>query len=166
MTDITDTAKKLLIGMGNPILSDDAIGIRLATEFKERLGERPGLDIVEECCVGGLNLLDLVTGYERLIVVDSIKTIDGAPGTWYRFDASSLRETMNLNNVHDTNFATALEFGRHLGMVVPTDTENHIFAVEIEDNINFSEQMTPALEAAYSDLVKEIFVEIERLLDS
>jgi hydrogenase maturation protease len=166
MTDITDTAKKLLIGMGNPILSDDAIGIRLATEFKERLGERPGLDIVEECCVGGLNLLDLVTGYERLIVVDSIKTINGVPGTWYRFDASSLRETMNLNNVHDTNFATALEFGRHLGMVVPTDTENHIFAVEIEDNINFSEQMTPALEAAYSDLVKEIFVEIERLLDS
>jgi len=166
MTDITDTAKKLLIGMGNPILSDDAIGIRLATEFKERLGERPGLDIVEECCVGGLNLLDLVTGYERLIVVDSIKTINGVPGTWYRFDASSLRETMNLNNVHDTNFATALEFGRHLGMVVPADTENHIFAVEIEDNINFSEQMTPALEAAYSDLVKEIFVEIERLLDS
>jgi len=152
--------------MGNPILSDDAIGIRLAIDFKERFGERPGLDIVEECCVGGLNLLDLVTGYERLVVIDSIKTADGVPGTWYRFDASSLRETMNLTNVHDTNFATALEFGRHLGMVVPADTENHIFAVEIEDNINFSEQMTPALEAAYVHLAKEIFAEIEELLDS
>ena len=45
----------------------------------------------------------------------------GTPGTWYRFDAGALRETMNLTNVHDTNFATALELGRRLGMRVPAD---------------------------------------------
>jgi len=100
--------KTLLIGMGNPILSDDAVGVRLATDFKNRLDGTPGLDVMEECSVGGLNILEIVAGYDRLIVIDSIKTVDGIPGTWYRFDASSLRETMNLNNVHDANFAMAM----------------------------------------------------------
>ena len=33
--------KTLLLGMGNPILCDDAVGIRLAKEFKERFGQIP-----------------------------------------------------------------------------------------------------------------------------
>ena len=156
--------RTLLIGMGNPILCDDAIGIRLAQVIGERLGAREGLDVIEECSVGGLNLLELVSGYQRLVVLDSIKTTDGAPGTWYRFDATSLRETMNLRNVHDTNFATALELGRQVGMQVPDDTDNHVFAVEIGDNMTFSEEMTPELEAAFPELVDEIFAEVERLV--
>jgi len=156
--------KTLLIGMGNPILSDDAVGVRLATDFKNRLDGTPGLDVMEECSVGGLNILEIVAGYDRLIVIDSIKTVDGIPGTWYRFDASSLRETMNLNNVHDANFATAMELGRNMGMKVPDDAEIHIWAVEIEDNINFAEKMTPALEEGYEEYCSEILAEIKELL--
>ena len=158
--------RTLLVGMGNPILCDDAVGIRLARDVNARLGARTDLDVIEECSVGGLNLLDLVTGYDRLIVLDSIKTADGAPGTWYRFDATALRETMNLANVHDTNFATALELGRRMGSRVPADDENHIFAVEILDNLTFSEDLTPELESAYPELVAEICGEIEMLLSS
>jgi Ni,Fe-hydrogenase maturation factor len=33
----------LLIGLGNPILSDDAVGVRLAGDFAQRLAGRPGL---------------------------------------------------------------------------------------------------------------------------
>jgi len=150
--------------MGNPILSDDAVGIRLARDIAARLGARDGVDVIEECCVGGLNLLDLVAGYDRLVVLDSIKTRDGRPGTWYRFDGRSLRETMNLANVHDTNLATALELGRQMGHHVPDDDENHIFAVEIADNMNFSEELSPQLREAYPGLAEEILAEVEDLL--
>ncbi|MBC7294515.1 MAG: hypothetical protein H5T84_10540, partial [Thermoleophilia bacterium] len=80
--------------MGNPILCDDAVGIRLARDFRAYLKEQAGpaclgeqasvprthgqggplpvgecqVDFVEECSVGGLNLVDLVAGYDRLIV--------------------------------------------------------------------------------------------------
>jgi hydrogenase maturation protease len=150
--------------MGNPILSDDAVGVRLATDLSEKLGPRCDLDVVNECAVGGLNLLDVVAGYDRVIVVDSIKTNGGVPGTWYRFDACSLRETMNLRNVHDTNFATALELGRHAGMHLPADEENHIFAIEILDNSTFSERITAELEAVYPQLLAEILPEVEALV--
>jgi hydrogenase maturation protease len=157
--------RTLLLGMGNRLLCDDAIGVRLAGDLPSRLGRRPELDVVEECSVGGLGLLDVVAGYDRVVVIDSIKTRDGTPGAWYRFSAESLLDTMNLSNVHDANFATALELGRRIGTPVPDNDDIHIFAVEVDDNMTFSETMTPALEAAYPELLEEIRSEVEGLLD-
>ena len=125
--------RTLLLGMGNPILSDDAIGVRLAADFKAATSSQREFDIVEECSVGGINLLDLLSGYQRVVVLDSLQTSGGTPGACHRFTAEALRETVHLTNIHDANFATALEFGRHLGLPVPDDDEIHIFAVEIED---------------------------------
>jgi len=159
--------KILLIGMGNPILTDDAIGVRLAKDFKSRLDRTlgiPPVSVLEECSVGGMNLLDVVSDWDRLIVLDSIKTPKGIPGTWHYFTAASLRETMHLSNVHDTNFATALELGRRLGHKIPSDNEIHIFAVEIQDNSTFAEAMTPILETAYPLISEEIFKEVLRLI--
>jgi hydrogenase maturation protease len=153
--------------MGNPILADDAIGVRLAKDFKARLGRLrsiPPVAVVEECSVGGMNLLDVLADTDRLIVLDSIKTQRGIPGNWYAFTAESLRETMNLSNVHDTNFATALELGRRLGHKIPPEREIHIFAVEVQDNITFAETMTSLLESAYPVISEEIFREVVRLI--
>jgi hydrogenase maturation protease len=154
----------LLLGMGNPILTDDAVGVRLTAILKARLAERPGLTVIDECAIGGLEILEVIQGYDRLIVIDSIKSGSMPPGHWCRFDATALRETMNLNNVHDTNFATALELGRKLGMRVADDRAIHIFAIEIQENTTFSEELTPAVAAAFSELVDEIGREVERLL--
>ena len=148
--------RTLVIGMGNPILSDDSVGIVLATGLRDRLAGIPNVDVIEECCVGGLNLMDLMTGYDRLIAIDSIKTRDGVPGTWYGFDGTALRETMNLRNVHDANFATSLALGREMGTRLPADEECHIVAVEIAENMTFSEELTPPLQAALPSLRAEI----------
>jgi hydrogenase maturation protease len=158
--------KTLLLGMGNPILCDDAVGIRLARAIAERLGPRPGLEVVEECCVGGLNLVDVMAGYERVVVLDSIMTEGGVPGTWFSFDALALRETLNLRNVHDVNFATALELGRTMGTELPSDGDIHVFAVEVADTATFSESMSDALENALLELVAEIGAEVEALLQA
>ena len=152
--------RTLILGMGNPILCDDAVGIRLARDFRTRIeGESetgPDIDFVEDCSVGGLNLLDLVMGYERLIVFDSIRTPDAQPGSWHSMTGATFRETMNLTNVHDANFTTALELGRRMGARVPSPEDVHIFAVEILDNTTFSETMTPELEAAYTGFSSEV----------
>ena len=41
----------------------------------------------------------------------------------------------------------------------------HILAVEIDDNINFGEQLSPPLAAAYDELRDEILAEVRRVLD-
>ncbi|MGC4122535.1 MAG: hydrogenase maturation protease [Myxococcales bacterium] len=153
----------LLVGMGNPILRDDAVGVRLAREIARRLGPVPGLGVLEECSVGGLGLLDVVKGFERVVVLDSIKA-GGPPGHWYRFGGAALRPTMNLRNVHDVNFATALELGRRLGVRVPADSDVHVFAVEVLDNTTFDAQMTAPVEACLAGCAEEIAREIAQLL--
>lgn len=157
--------KTIVLGMGNPILCDDAVGIRLAQDFRIQAGERAGVDYVVDCSVGGLNLLDLVAGYDRLIVFDSIRGGGGPPGTWYAMTGETFRETMNLTNVHDANFTTALELGRLMGAHLPRPEDVHIFAVEIADNMTFSESMTPELEAAYGALSQAILQRALALLD-
>jgi hydrogenase maturation protease len=164
--------------MGNPILSDDAVGIRLACDLRASLKAAPrapsptdsdsvpAVDFIEDCSVGGLNLLDLVIGYDRLLVFDSIRTPGEVPGVWHAMTGATFRETMNLGCVHDANFTTAMELGRQMGAHLPAPEDVHIFAVEISDNTTFSERMTPELEAAYSDFASEIMREALRLLRS
>lgn len=156
----------LLLGMGNPILRDDAVGVRLARDFASRLDGVPGLHVEAECQVGGLNLLDVLQGHERAIVLDSVETRDPDPGTWHHFNAGALRETVNLTCIHDANFATALELGRRLGIPLPRTEEIHLFVVEIEDGRTFSETMSAALEERYPEFASEIFERIESILAS
>lgn len=156
--------RTIVLGMGNPILCDDAVGIRLARDLRSRAGDQPEVDYVVDCSVGGLNILDLVTGYDRLIVFDSIRGGGGPPGAWYSMTGESFRETMNLANPHDANFTTALELGRRLGARLPRPQDVHIFAVEIADNTTFSERMTPELEASYDAFCPEIMRQALALL--
>jgi hydrogenase maturation protease len=156
--------RTLLLGMGNPILTDDSVGVRLTRDVSERLARSPDLVVVEECSAGGLALLDVIAGHDRLIVLDAIRTRGGTPGDWYRFDARALRETLNLRNVHDVNFATALELGRRLGVQLPPDEEIHVFAVEVADDATFGETLSPALDAAYDEVLAGILGEIRGIL--
>ena len=150
--------------MGNPILSDDAVGVRLARDIGGRLSDAPGLFIMEECSVGGLNIIEVLEGYDRAIILDSIRTAGSIPGDWHRFTSAALRETMNLGNIHDVNFATAMELGRRLGIKLPAEEEIHIFAVEVLDLVTFSETMTQPMEKAYPEFLEAIFQEVETIV--
>ena len=162
--DMDSRSRTLLLGMGNPILSDDAVGIRLVSDFRRRLGNVAGLDIVDDCTAGGMDLLQIIEGYDRLLLVDSIKTRERSGGSWFRFTGDRLRKTVHLTNIHDANFATTLSLGRLLGMKLPSDQDIHIFAVEVLDNFTFSNKMTDRLERTYSIYSDEIFYEVRALL--
>ncbi len=156
--------RTLLLGMGNSILSDDAVGVRLATDFKASVGILPGLDIIEECSAWGIDLIEILRGYQRAIVLDSLQTWDSTPGAWHRFTAEALRETVHLTNIHDANFATAIGLGRQIGVPMPDAGEIHVLAIEIQDNRTFSERMTPIMERAYPGLKAAVFEELRGLL--
>ena len=156
--------KTLLLGMGNPILRDDAVGVRLARDVGQEMAGTAGMDVVPECSIGGLDLIEVVAGYDRLIVIDAIRTNGGKPGALYRFTGLELRDTLHLSNVHDANFATALELGRWLGRVKAMAEDVHIFAVEVEDAETFDEELSSPVAAAYPGLRAEIVAGVKELL--
>jgi len=137
--------KTLVLGLGNPILSDDGVGIHIVRALAGRLN-RPNVDVAE-ASLGGLRLLDTVVGYDRLILVDAIRA-GGRAGQVYRLSTKDLLSSLHSTSSHDLSLPAAMELGRRLGMALPEDEAITILAVEVEDVITFGETCTPHVQAA------------------
>ena len=148
--------RTLVLGVGNSILSDDAVGLVVARRLEERFGGREDADFGfnEEA---GFTLLEESLGYDRLVVVDSILT-GSPPGTVHRLDLSDLGRSIHSNSPHGMNLATVIALGRSQGMDVPKDVR--IFAIEVIDTLTFGEQLTPELGARVESIVREIGEEV------
>jgi len=146
----------LILGLGNDILMDDGIGIRLCREM-QRIFAGDHIDF-EVLSLGGLEILEFIGGYRNVIFIDAIKTGDGIPGTVYCFTPADFKETSNLSNLHDVSFLTALEIGKKLHMQVPEQL--HIIAVEIIEDLTFGVDFSPEIQSMYP----EIIVQVQRMI--
>lgn len=133
--------KTLVLGLGNPILTDDGVGPLVAKEIQGRVDQKEVT--VMETSQAGLSLLDLLAGYDKAIIIDSIQTLGGKAGQIYRLDAGALNATRHAVSTHDINLATALELGSKLGLALPKQID--IFAIEVADTTTFSEECTPSV---------------------
>jgi hydrogenase maturation protease len=151
--------KTLIIGLGNTLLQDDGAGIHVAGEVKKQLGNRDDVDIVE-ASIGGIGLLDLMQGYDIVFIVDALKTADSVPGRTLRCNVDDLGDPTYASGPHFLSVRTAVELGRQCGYKMPRRIE--IFAVEIIDNTEFNESLTPDVAQAVPLLASEIIAEIQK----
>ena len=152
----------LIIGLGNEILSDDGIGPRLVKSLA-RMIDNTNFKFVTASC-GGLEIMEYIRGYKKAVIIDAIRTLHGTPGNVYTFTASDFRETSNLSNFHDVNFLTALQIGNSLELDLPSDL--NIIAVEIKEDREFSENLTPLLEKKYNDILEEVYTIVNKITDN
>ena len=139
-------SKTLILGLGNPILTDDGVGIHVVRAVA--VGARCEGVTFAEASVGGLRLLDILSGYDRVILVDAIQTPEGQPGAIYLLRPNDLRASLHSGSTHDLSLPGALALGRQLGLVLPADEAVTIVAVEVKDVLTFGESCTPAVAAA------------------
>jgi len=148
--------KTLVLGLGNPILSDDGVGIRVAREVAGQV--RDPQVTVAESSGAGLSLLDSIAGYDRLVIVDAIQTKEGSVGQIYRLGLEDFALTRYFSSPHQLNLATTLELGKTLGLSMPQELT--IFAVEAKDVSTFSEQCTPEIERVIPEVVEMVLHEL------
>jgi hydrogenase maturation protease len=148
--------KTLVLGLGNPILSDDGVGIQAAHEVANRL-DNPQVSVAETSAAG-LTLLDSIVGYDRIIIIDAIQTKEGRAGQVYRIETADLAFTKHLSSPHQINLATALELGKMLNLEMPQQVT--VFAIEAKDITSFSEECTPEVEKAIPGVVKMVLDEL------
>lgn len=148
----------LVLGVGNDIKRDDAVGLRLVEAFEERL-DVPGATF-ETMTSGRLMLIDELSGYDRVVIVDSIKTADGTPGDWYAFDPQDVEPEKESGGLatHNVGLGTLTTLGEAMGESMPEIT---IYAIEVADPFEYGEGITEAVASALPDLIEEIGAEIE-----
>ena len=131
MTDFQYPAREpapapvLVLGVGNILLSDEGVGIRVVEEImKHHLPE--GVEVLD----GGTSqmvIVDLIRDRKKVIVVDAIRS-DGPPGTLYKFGIEDLQAVAGqLGSAHDLGVVEAIFF---LGLTGEIPEDITFFGVE------------------------------------
>ena len=150
----------LIIGLGNPLVTDDSVGLRVAGELRQHLAGRPDVVVVDDYC-GGMRLMEQMVGYDRAIVIDAICS-GAAPGTIHHLATADM-PTQRSASSHDMTLPTALMLGRQAGLRLPKDEAIMLVGIEAEDILNFGETCTPAVAAAVPQAVAEVLAVLNRL---
>jgi hydrogenase maturation protease len=138
----------LVLGLGNDILGDDAVGLLAARRLRRLL---PASIPILESAGGGLALLDLLEGYEYALLLDSIVTGKHSPGTILEFSADDFQKVV-APSPHYTGIPELLQMAEHLEIPFPKTI--HILAVEVADPYQLREGLSESATSALPALVE------------
>jgi hydrogenase maturation protease len=149
--------KTLVIGLGNPILGDDGVGWRVAEAVAKATADQPDIEV--DCfSLGGLSLMERLTGCGHAILIDAIFTGAKPVGTVSLFTLNELPDVVagHTTAPHDTSLRNALNVGRSMDISLPRDEDVFIVAVEAENVYDFSETLSQPVEAAVPQAVQTV----------
>ena len=138
----------LVLGLGNDILGDDAVGLLAARRLRLLLPD--SVDVVESGG-GGLDLLDALEGYDRAILLDAILTGTHPPGTILEFSAEDFKKD-DAPSPHYAGLPTVIQLAESLGIVFPSHFR--IVAMEIENPYEVIEGLSRPVEASLPGFVE------------
>lgn len=142
--------KTIIVGLGNDLIADDAVGVLAARALQAELAGRA--DVVETA-LHGLALLDIFLGYDRAILLDAIQTGRRPPGAVIEIKASEL-DPVIAPSPHFAGLPEMLALAHQLQLEFPK--EFRIFAVEVVDPRTLGGPMTPAVRDAIPELCARV----------
>jgi hydrogenase maturation protease len=148
----------IIIGVGNPVLSDDSVGLHVVRSLKTMLPVAADVN-TRELCAGGIRLMEAMAGYDHAIIIDAIVTDKGKPGSVYELDPGNVLQSKNTCSTHDGSLAEALELGRMVGLALPH--EIRIWAIEADDVTTFSETLTASVRGAVPAVIEGVMHRLE-----
>ncbi len=151
--------KTLLLGLGNELYGDDAAGIHVIRRLKKELEDKKieaelFEDVrLEECSLSGLALLEVIVGYDILVIIDTIKKPLPVTGKIHLMDGKELRHIPGPSP-HYISIPQAIEIGQKLELEVPSRII--IIAVEAKNMYNLGEGLTEKMTKAIPAIVEQI----------
>jgi hydrogenase maturation protease len=153
-----NAVRAVVLGLGNPLLRDDGVGPALAARVVALLGD--AVELRQEA-VGGVELLEILAGYDVAVVIDAICTGDGRPGSLYRVHQDGVQMSLPANT-HAFGLLEAMELGRRLGLAMPRRLV--VWAVGVADPFTFGTELSPPVAAALPRLARRIAGTVAALL--
>lgn len=147
--------KTLFLGIGNTIRGDDGIGIYIAEEIKKKLVNKKNNITVISTETAGLNLLELIVGYSKLIIIDSIKvSTDSELGQVYKLNVNRFNLANYYPGSHDIDFSMLFRIGKKFKIKLPKEIK--IYGVGIYSVKGFKRKCNPQLINMIPDIAKYI----------
>lgn len=148
----------LVLGVGNILLTDEGVGIRVIEKLQERYVFPNNVNIIDGGTLG-LSLLGIISEADYLIVVDAVKN-GGEPGSLYRLEGDEIpKRILAKNSLHQVDFLETLTSCQALGKV----PETVILGIEPRDIESLNIELTPAIQRKVDDLIHMVLQELERM---
>lgn len=152
-------ARIVVLGVGNILLKDEGIGVRVVEELT-RLYDFPECVKVIDGGTQGLWLLPTIQEADRLIVVDAVLG-GGPPGTLYRLEKDDIPKGLRLKqSSHDNNLVEALNL---CALVDRAPESVTVIGIEPKEIVHFDLQMSPEVASRIPDLVRRVIEELRAL---
>jgi hydrogenase maturation protease len=144
-----------IIGLGNALRGDDAVGLLAARRLSSRVGERTH---VIEAEMAGMEILDLMTDARVVILIDAVQSGQG-PGTIHRLDASAgpIGSRLVSHSTHAMSPADTIELARTLGVLPPIVI---LYGVEVGDT-GAGRSLSPEVARSLDEVVERVWRESE-----
>lgn len=150
-----------VIGIGNSLASDDGVGIETVRALGRDLQDEHVRYM--ECERGGLDLLDMLAGFDIAMIVDAAKTGVHPAGHVSTVSLRGPYACPDSRSLHTMDLHSILAFGAAMGMQLPGDVR--VFAVEAADTETFHEACTAEVQSAIPHVAKRIREEIRQFLN-
>jgi hydrogenase maturation protease len=103
--------KTLVLGLGNILLSDEGVGVRVVERLQERYTFPSDVQMLDGGTLG-LDLMPYVESADRLLVVDALE-MSAAPGTVARLEGEEVPASLGLKiSPHQMGLADLLAAAR------------------------------------------------------
>lgn len=149
--------RAVILGFGNDILGDDAVGLRVAAAVAARLALP-----VTACSIFGLDVPAHLEGFDAAFIIDALESADAAPGELRRFALAEFRGCRHLCSPHSTDFSGGIAFARALGLAMPERIA--IYGVAIRPVRDFSDRLSLELTECLPRVVERLAADAAELL--
>ncbi|MGC8658717.1 MAG: HyaD/HybD family hydrogenase maturation endopeptidase [Desulfomonilaceae bacterium] len=148
-----------VLGVGNILLRDEGVGVRVIEELKRNYTFPENVSLVDGG-TQGLWLLATIQESDHLIVVDAVLG-GGEPGSIYRFEKEDLPKGLRLKqSAHDSDLVEALNL---CSLLENGPKSVVVIGVEPQDITPFGLELSPEIECRVEDMVNRVIMEVGKL---
>ncbi len=135
--------RTLVLGIGNPLVRDEGVGVRVAEALDEGYRFPEGVQVLDAGTMG-MTMLATLVGSDYVVVVDAVDGTGHPPGTVVTMTAEEIAPAQILHSAHDMRLANVLEAAALMGRV----PEAHVVGIQVGELTVGTMGLTPAVEDA------------------
>lgn len=140
----------LILGIGNLLQSDEGLGVHIVNQIAQNIEIPEDVEVVDGG-TAGFDLLPLMQGREKIIIVDAL-VVDDEPGSVYRFKPEQIRSARTRFSLHDVGIIEIIELLKLLG----ESPDIEIIGVVPEDITTLNMDITPRVRESIPKAIEQI----------
>ena len=149
------------MGFGNPVRSDDAVGIYVIEKLKEKLGNQPNISIFD-MGTAAFEVLFGLKGHQKIILVDAVINTNESVGTLFKVPAEEVLQAPEENPMvflHSMKWNQALSYAKKiLQDDYPDDIQVYLIAI---DNTKLEVDLSKPVKEAGDKVINLILDELK-----